>query len=142
MSKYDSIINLEHHRSLNRKRMSNHDRAAQFMPFQALSTFSPNIDEAKRRTDSKIELTDEAQMVIKNKLDFIIKNLEEYGFVNIKYFEKDKKKDGGFIITKDGIIKRIDEVNRKVYFSDGLIIEIDDIIDINSDIIYQNFDFF
>lgn len=43
--KYKDIINLPHHVSSMRKHMSNHDRAAQFAPFAALTGFEDVIDE-------------------------------------------------------------------------------------------------
>lgn len=42
--KYDDIINLEHPEPRSHPRMSQHDRAAQFSPFAALSGFEEAID--------------------------------------------------------------------------------------------------
>lgn len=49
-TEYDDIINLPHHVSRIHKPMSQHDRAAQFAPFAALSGYSDQIDDARRRT--------------------------------------------------------------------------------------------
>ena len=43
MSEYDDIINLPHHQSVSRPRMSLYDRAAQFAPFAALHGHSAVI---------------------------------------------------------------------------------------------------
>ena len=43
MSRYDDIINLPHHVSPTRQRMSMHDRAAQFAPFAALTGYDDSI---------------------------------------------------------------------------------------------------
>ena len=43
---YSDIINMERPVSKTRKRMSDHDRAAQFAPFAALTGFGGMIDEA------------------------------------------------------------------------------------------------
>ncbi len=48
--KYDDIIGLPHHVSEKRHHMSNHDRAAQFAPFAALTGFEEEIDEAKEQS--------------------------------------------------------------------------------------------
>ena len=48
--KYDDIIDLPHHVSEKRHHMSNHDRAAQFAPFAALTGFEEEIDEAKEQS--------------------------------------------------------------------------------------------
>ncbi len=49
-NKYEDIIGLPHHVSEKRHHMSNHDRAAQFAPFAALTGFEEEIDEAKDRS--------------------------------------------------------------------------------------------
>ena len=50
MSRYDDIINLPHHVSPTRKRMSTHDRAAQFVPFAALVGYDDAVAETARLT--------------------------------------------------------------------------------------------
>ena len=59
MSEYDDIISLPHHQSSKRPHMSNHQRAAQFAPFAALTGYDAAIDETSRLTDQKLELSDE-----------------------------------------------------------------------------------
>ena len=54
--KYKDIINLPHHQSKRRPRMSMIDRAAQFSPFAALTGHNDAIIETARLTDRKIEL--------------------------------------------------------------------------------------
>ena len=49
-SKYEDIIDLPHHVSEKRHRMSNHDRAAQFAPFASLTGFEEEIDDAADRS--------------------------------------------------------------------------------------------
>lgn len=56
--KYDDIINLPHHVSLKRSRMSMHDRAAQFSAFAALTGFDSVIDETARMVESMVESDD------------------------------------------------------------------------------------
>ena len=54
--KYSDIINLPHHESRTRPRMSLSDRAAQFAPFAALTGYDDAVADAGRLTSSKIEL--------------------------------------------------------------------------------------
>ena len=56
MSRYDDIINLPHHVSSTRQRMSMHDRAAQFAPFAALVGYDDAVAETARLTESRPEL--------------------------------------------------------------------------------------
>lgn len=64
MGKYDKIINMPHHTSPNRIRMSLIDRAAQFAPFAALTGYEDSLKEVARLTDRKIELSEEEKWKI------------------------------------------------------------------------------
>ena len=59
MSRYDDIINLPHHVSMNHPRMSMHDRAAQFAPFAALVGYDDAVAETARLTESRPELDEQ-----------------------------------------------------------------------------------
>ena len=63
MSRYDDIINLPHHVSPTRQRMSMHDRAAQFAPFAALTGHADAIKETERLTIERIELGEKGEIV-------------------------------------------------------------------------------
>ncbi len=52
--KYDDIINLPHHQSVNHAPMSLHDRAAQFAPFAALTGYDDAIEETTRLTQERV----------------------------------------------------------------------------------------
>ncbi len=56
MSRYDDIINLPHHVSPTRQRMSMLDRAAQFAPFAALTGYEAAVGETARLTAERREL--------------------------------------------------------------------------------------
>ena len=58
---YDDIIDLPHHVSATRPRMSMIDRAAQFSPFAALTGYDAAIKETGRLTDERIELSEESR---------------------------------------------------------------------------------
>lgn len=57
---YNDIIDLPHHVSATRPRMSMIDRAAQFSPFAALTGYDAAIKETGRLTDERIELSEES----------------------------------------------------------------------------------
>ncbi len=52
---YKDIINMEHHISTRRRRMSASDRAAQFGAFAALTGYDEQIDEAAREHEIKVD---------------------------------------------------------------------------------------
>ena len=51
MGEYDDIIGLERPVSKTHPHMSNHDRAAQFAPFAALTGFGTSIEEMEERVN-------------------------------------------------------------------------------------------
>ncbi|MBW3095580.1 hypothetical protein KIH75_09630 [Bifidobacterium sp. 64T4] len=52
--KYDDIIELPHHTSRTHPRMSMHNRAAQFMPFAALTGYEDVLDRTVRANEEAI----------------------------------------------------------------------------------------
>lgn len=52
--KYDDIIELPHHESRSHPRMSMHNRAAQFMPFAALTGYEDVLDRTVRANEEAI----------------------------------------------------------------------------------------
>lgn len=131
--KYDDIMNLSHHVSETRPRMSLHDRAAQFSPFAALSGYHEAVREAARETDARPELDEEEKAVIDAKLRLIQAHLSELPKVKFTFFEPDAGKDGGKLVILDGAVSKIDVRRREIVFSDGQDVPIDDILDIDCD---------
>lgn len=127
MNKYQNIIHLNRPIS-HRKKMSMHDRAAQFAPFAALTGHSEAIEETARLTDKKIEL-DEHKIEIINQQLLYLKQLS-LPLVTITYFIEDSKKDGGSYITKKEKIKKIDEYEQIILLNDQTIVPIYDILSI------------
>ena len=68
MGKYDDIIHLPHHVSSTRPHMPMLDRAAQFMPFRALTGYEDAVQETARLTDEKIELTEDEKAILDMRL--------------------------------------------------------------------------
>lgn len=130
--KYDDIINMPHHISHTRPRMSNYDRAAQFSPFAALTGYDAAVKETERLTDQKLELTDDEKIDLNEKLQIIIENIDNTPNVTLTYFEPDKRKAGGKYITKSGKVKEIDSYIGAVVFEDRTKVDINAIKDISS----------
>lgn len=128
--KYDDIINLPHHTSTKHPRMTRTARAAQFAPFAALTGLDDEMEETARLTDKKIILDEEQKQVINRELLFIKNNPQRDIPVIITFFKSDGRKEGGAYIEKEVIIKKIDEINRKLILSDYSEIEIDDLFSV------------
>lgn len=108
-------------------KMSMSDRAAQFAPFAALTGHKEAILEQQRTTQTKRILSNEEKLEINEKIIELI-NLKSK--CRITYFEKDKTKSGGKYLNRVLSFKRIDELNKVLYFKENIQIQIDDIVDI------------
>lgn len=128
---YDDIINLPHHVSKNRKRMSNYDRAAQFSPFAALKGYDDEIDETARLTDEKNELEGERITELNEKLLLLKDAVRSHPLVKVVYFVKDDKKAGGAYLVAEARLKKLSEYERKLYLDNNLIISFDDVYSID-----------
>ena len=131
MSRYDDIINLPHHVSKTRTPMSMENRAAQFAPFAALSGHYEAINETARRTSSKIELSEGELAYLTKRLDYA---LQLQSPVTVTYFQPDSHKKGGQYVTVEGIIKKIDEYEGSIIFTDKRSIQLADVLSIEGDI--------
>ena len=131
---YDDLMNLAHHVSDNRKRMSIHDRAAQFSPFAAVTGYDGAIKETARLTDQRIKLDESEKTILNEKLKIIQKNLERQQEIEIVFFEPDEQKDGGIYTLVRGIVKKMDTYERVVIMQDDSKIQIEEIIDITGGI--------
>lgn len=140
MNNYSDIINLPHHKSKKHPPMSMEARAAQFAPFAALTGYEDNIKETARLTDNKIIIDEEEKEILNAKLITIEENINNNPKIEITYFIKDSKKEGGKYITSNIHIKKIDKLNSYIYTKENVIININDIINITSDDIIFPYD--
>lgn len=129
--KYGNIIDLPHHISVKYKQMSIENRAAQFAPFAALTGYDDEIKECARRTYKKRYLQDNQIDTINTKLQIISNNINNSPKIKIKYFINDTQKKGGSYKIEEKSVKKIDEIFKKIIFTDNSYILIANIIDIN-----------
>ena len=127
---YEDIIELPHHVSPARNKMSMIDRAAQFSPFAALTGHDAAVKETARLTEEKIELDENEKTILNEKLQIIAEKKNEQPKVTIAYFQPDERKSGGKYIEVTGNVKKIDEFERCVRMVDGTKISIDEIYEI------------
>lgn len=137
--KYDDIIDLPHHVSANRAHMSMIDRAAQFSPFAALTGYEDAVKETGRLTEEKISLNEAEINQLNGRLNFIQANSNLNPVVSVTYFVPDMRKSGGLYTTVIGTVKRIDTYEKSVVMTDGNVIPIDDILQIEGEV-FKKFD--
>ena len=132
--KYADIIDLPHHQSDTRPKMSNYDRAAQFSPFAALTGHADSIKETARLTDEYSEPSEEMKAIMNEKILFLMEQLENQPEITITFFKPDEKKQGGEYITITGVVKKIKTYERQIQMTTGDLIPIDMIFGIDGEI--------
>lgn len=129
MGAYDDIIDLPRPISATHPRMAMIDRAAQFSPFAALVGHGAAIEETARLTSRKVELTEDEQAVLDEKLRLL---LEAGGEGTFTYFLPDGRKEGGAYATAMGQVKKLDPLEGMLTLADGTRIRIENIMEIES----------
>ena len=114
---YDDIINLPHYEPKHHPRMSMWNRAAQFAPFAALTGYDAAIRESGRFTDDWVGLSESGNEEMNRKMELIVSILPEHPY-------------GGSYQSYTGNVKRIDEYEKCIEFTDGKKVPLDAIRDI------------
>lgn len=104
----------------NRAKMSQADRAKQFMPFAALKGYEEALRKKEKIVVPKVELSEE----MKEELDRRVQQIEKKDIVTVTYFKDDE------YLEITGMVSRLDKdarilkvVNTKIAFEDILRIE-------------------
>ena len=130
MSWYGDIINLPHHVSPTRQRMSMHDRAAQFAPFAALVGYDDAVAEVARVTEKRPELDEQEKQELNAKLSELAEHIQDFPSVRIKYFIQDERKAGGAVVEACGTVKKLVADDKTIVLTDGTAILIPDLLGI------------
>ena len=131
---YDDSIMLPRHISKKHPPMAASNRAAQFLPFAALTGYDAAIQEAARRTDSFIELDESRKSQLDMQLRLIRENLDAQPEIEATYFQPDEKKYGGAYVPAWGRVKAIDGHSRRILFADGKALPIERIFSIRGEL--------
>lgn len=131
-------MDLPHPVSDRRPHMPVKDRAAQFMPFAALAGYEDAIQETGRITENREFLSEDKKERLDEKLQELLYELErgDSPKVRITYFEPDKKKEGGRYVTASGQIEKINETEKTILLSNGILVAIRQIKDMEWDGMY------
>ena len=127
---YDDIINLPRPVSKNHPPMPMMKRAAQFLPFAALTGFEGEIAEAARLTEAAPELSEDALVALDEQLSFLRQRLNEQPEITCVRFVPDEKKAGGRYETLAGRVRRLDEANRTLVLTDGTRVDLDTVVEL------------
>lgn len=127
---YDDIIHLPRPVSKKHPPMPLTKRAAQFLPFAALTGFEAEIAEAARLTEAAPELGEDALATLDEQLISLRQRLAERPGVTVTRFVPDEKKSGGHYETLTGQARRLDEAGRVLILTDGTRIDLDSIVEL------------
>lgn len=131
---YEDIIGLPHHRSKRHAPMSRQNRAAQFMPFAALTGYDAAISEAGRLTEDFRELDEDMKEVLDARLQLLAERSADMPEVTIVYFVPDERKEGGAYREITGRFRKLDGQKRKLLLDRGEEIALEDILEIRSEL--------
>ena len=132
--KYDEIMGLPHHVSKTRPQMPMSDRASQFAPFAALTGYDAAIKETGRLTDERIELDEGALTALNMRYQLLMDALDEEPEVEITYFKPDERKAGGKYVSAVGVVRKVDDFERRITMQDGAKIQMDDVLSIDGEL--------
>lgn len=124
-SDYSDIINAPRPKTKNPMPHSN--RAAQFMPFAALSGYGDALSETGRITQEKHGMDEERLKEINAGLESLYENQNRHPLANIEYFEKDGKKAGGKYEKTVAKIKCVEPTEQYLVLENGKRIDFCDI---------------
>ena len=127
---YEDIIHLPRPVSKKHPPMPMSKRAAQFLPFAALTGFEGEIAEAGRLTQAAPELEDDALIALDQQLALLRQRLPEQPEVFVTRFLSDERKAGGQYETLTGRVRRLDEGNRALLFTDGTRVDLDTVVEL------------
>ena len=128
LEKYGDIINAARPDDPSRRKASANSRAAQFLPFAALTGFDDEIAEEGRLTEKRIELSDEQKEQIDRTIRRAAETIQELPEVTAVIFAEDPLKEGGAYVTMHGRLKKIDSARGELVFTDKTRLPADDLM--------------
>ena len=127
---YDDIIDRPRPLSKKHPPMPMEKRAAQFLPFSALTGLDALMEEEARLTEDRPELGEDALLALDERFALLRARLSEHPVVTVTFFRSDEKKGGGRYETQTGRVRRLDEVNRTLILTDGTAIDLDTVVEL------------
>lgn len=118
MSKYDDIINIKYPFTGIIHRLTAKERAAQFLPFDALASYNETIEESTAHFSELNDLDDEQKSELDRKLHFLLNNLSLHLQIMITYLEKDLQ-DQIHKTVFHGYIQKFDPQYKNITLSSG-----------------------
>lgn len=135
MTDYEDILHAARPVSRRHPPMPREKRAAQFMPFAALSGYEEAIGEAARRTEPRPVLDEGAQAVLDAAFRLLAARAGEHPRVRLTRFLPDPVKPGGRCVEVRGTLRRVDGCTRQLVFQGGERVPMDDVVAVDCDLL-------
>ena len=116
---YDDILNLPRPVSRRHRPMPLEERAVQFAPFAALTSYEEILMEAARPTRDCPQLSEDEQTRLNARLQLLRGRLQGRPWVNVTWFVPDEKKAGGNCVTTTGQAMKLREQPPALLLSEG-----------------------
>lgn len=116
---YDDLLSYPYRGITSHPPMPLADRAAQFSPFAALTGYDNVIQEAARYTDEPVELAEDEQLLLNEKLRLLAHSLSQHPVITVTFFRADEQKEGGHILTVTESVEKVGCDTHCLILSDG-----------------------
>ena len=90
-----------------------------FPPFAALTGYDNVIQEAARYTDEPVELAEDEQLLLNEKLRLLAHSLSQHPVITVTFFRADEQKEGGHILTVTESVEKVVCDTHCLILSDG-----------------------
>lgn len=134
---YADIMHLTRPVSTRHLPMSMHDRAAQFSPFAALTSYDAAIEETARLTDRQVDLSESSKEMLDKKIHAIQDIINFMPEISVTFFEPDLRKSGGAYRTITGRVKKIDEYEKGIIFQGGTVVYFSQLFNIDCSLLEE-----
>ena len=114
MDDYGDILTCDYRGIQNHTPMSMDKRAAQFLPFSALTGFGEVIEEAAVRTEEAREMSMDGKEEINRRLNCLRRHEKERPDVTVTFFRQDALRPGGHTETVQGTLVRVDGIEQTI----------------------------
>ncbi len=118
MNKYDDIINIKYPFIGIVHKLTAAERAAQFLPFDALANYNEAIEKSSVHFSELNSLDDEQKSQLDQKLLFLLNNLSLHQQIIITYLEKDLNNQINKIILH-GYIQKFNSQDQTITLNSG-----------------------
>lgn len=127
MDDFADIMDLPHHVSERRRKMTVYERAAQFSAFAALTGYDEAIDETARLTAPRDAMSEDDLAALDAAVRKLLDAEGERPAVKVTFFQPDARKAGGSYVTVSGVFRHYDAETGRLLFTDGTAVPVREI---------------